>query len=180
MEEMNLQWPRLDGTDTSSAGNLRMRLRDWQCHHSSWRRRKPRKPGTGLKMQHTDLYMIRTPRQSTWGHGEQLTRHINQESTLPGPMPHMEKAILAARIEPWKQVSNDYVKENSCEGGIPKVSNLNVTERIGLNKLIKKIRAKEISVMEADEGNVFTVIIDGQLWTPEECSYQPGQETGEG
>ena len=81
----------------------------------------------------------------------------NKRLHIPQPRPAVEEAMLGARLEMWKQATSSYIKDNCSEGGTQATHNLTATERIGLSKLKKRIKAGEIIVIKSDKGNRFTV-----------------------
>ena len=76
---------------------------------------------------------------------------------LPQPRSSVEEAVLGTRLGVWKETTAQYIKDNCLEGGMQQVHNLSNSERIGMNKLKKRIKAGELVVMKSDKGNKFTV-----------------------
>ena len=81
----------------------------------------------------------------------------NTRLILPQPRSAAEEAVLGARQMVWKETAARYRKENCSEDGSPKQHNMTQTQRIGMKKLAKRIKAGEICVLPADKGNRLTV-----------------------
>ena len=67
----------------------------------------------------------------------------NTRLILPQPRSAAEEAVLGARQMVWKETAARYRKENCSEDGSPKQHNMTQTQRIGMKKLAKRIKAGE-------------------------------------
>ena len=81
----------------------------------------------------------------------------NSRLIMPQPRPPMEEAIQCTRQEVWKSAVSRYKVEHCNKTGVINVNNLNDKERVGLNKLRKRVKEGEITILKADKGNRFVV-----------------------
>ena len=80
----------------------------------------------------------------------------NARVTLPKPLPPSDEANIEIRRNMYKKMEDDY-KEKYCDSAGKQPSNLTKQQEIGLKRLRKRLREKEIIIMKTDKSNKFSV-----------------------
>ena len=75
---------------------------------------------------------------------------------MPDPRLTEEELLLQARKSCWRRATEEYIRENCDEAGNQLESNLSPALTRGIKKLRRRIKEREIVVMESDKGWVIT------------------------
>ena len=81
----------------------------------------------------------------------------NTRLILPQPRPAGEEALLSARQQMWRNTTTKYISEHCNRGGDQNEHNMTTSQRVGLAKLEKRVRAGEVTVLPSDKGNRLTI-----------------------
>ena len=112
-----------------------------------------------IRLEDSQARLILDPDSNTVNLGARRAtdmRH-NQRLTLPHHRPPLEEAVLSTRQMVWREAANRYKLDNCNDKGEVNTHNLNASERVGLNKLKKRVKAGVINILKSDKGNRFVV-----------------------
>ena len=82
---------------------------------------------------------------------------VNRRVMLPDPRPAGEEATLMVRRERLLDVVEEYINEKCDEKGQVKESNFYEQERIGVKKLSKRVKEKEIVIRPTDKSHKLSI-----------------------